>query len=233
MHTSCDMKKQPAGIERWYEDESNPLVSGTLTSPLQVAPPTAKANARLAPVRGDYEEREPSTCSRQPTVISYDTTALRLRAEPPVNTPLSPLLSRVDSQEEDSSGSKKKKKRSKRKRTRGVPVTVVITVVISGIVSSRSSRNLSCEFRIKKFGLDIRDREVETTFLLVGFHVWSSAVADDELWRDGGLVRRPGLWREGLKGERVIWHVKEILDLLCWISMGLGPWFWYSAHSIQ
>ena len=56
-----------------------------------------------------------------------------------------------------------------------------------------SDRDWSCEFRIRICGLRIRDREVERAVLVSGFHVWSSAAADDELRCGAGLVRRPGL----------------------------------------
>lgn len=52
-------------------------------------------------------------------------------------------------------------------------------------------RDSAGEFRIRRFGLEIRDREVERFVLTSGFHDRSSAAADDELRRGGDFARRP------------------------------------------
>lgn len=46
------------------------------------------------------------------------------------------------------------------------------------------------EFRIRRFGLEIKDREVERFVLILGFQVWSSTAAGRELRHGGGLVPR-------------------------------------------
>lgn len=77
------------------------------------------------------------------------------------------------------------------------------------------SCDFACEFIIRTCGLRIRDREVERTVLVSGFHVWSSAAAEYELRRGGGLVHRlelegrferggHGLAREGDVGSPLL-----------------------------
>ncbi|CAK8538614.1 unnamed protein product [Lathyrus sativus] len=54
--------------KRWSGAGSNPSVSYTLTSPLQVSPPPAKTDARFVSVGGDYKNLQPGV-AKEPIVV--------------------------------------------------------------------------------------------------------------------------------------------------------------------
>ncbi|KAI5383103.1 hypothetical protein KIW84_070489 [Lathyrus oleraceus] len=86
------VKPQQATIpvdKRCYGAESNPSVSCTLTSPLQVSPPPAKADAHFVSVGGDYKNLQPGV-AKEPIVVMQQPQTVNAKQIPAASMSSSP-----------------------------------------------------------------------------------------------------------------------------------------------